>query len=99
MAVSTLTKSSDLKSIGRRKSRAVRYNQGHEALPNDNTRMDRRLENLLSRPWVQVVKKIATVPEIRRGKVLNIRCQILKGAYPVEERLARAADRVLEIVM
>ena len=99
MAVSTLIKSSDLKSIGRRKSRAVRYNQGHEALPNDNTRMDRRLENLLSRPWMQVVKKIATVPAIRRGKVLNIRCQIVNGTYPVEEQLDRAVDRILEIVM
>ena len=66
--------------------------------PSDDVAMERLLENMKSRPWEQVVKGVATVPEIRRGKVLNIRRQIVQGLYNLEERLEKAADRVLEEV-
>ncbi|MFC1652896.1 flagellar biosynthesis anti-sigma factor FlgM [Planctomycetota bacterium] len=80
----------------RRKYQEARSHQGREASHNDDARMDRILGTMQSKPWEQVVKKIDSLPDIRRGKVLNIRSQIAKGTYPVEDRLDRAADRALE---
>jgi len=45
-----------------------------------------------------VLRRIASLFGVRRGKVLNIRRQIAQGTYNVEDRLERATDRVLEEV-
>jgi hypothetical protein len=60
--------------------------------------MERILENLRSTPQVDLLKRIASLPEIRRGKVLNIRRRITKGIYPVEDRLGKAIGRILEAI-
>lgn len=96
MATSTLVEKPKLQSNGCCKSQAARNNRLPEASPNDDAQMDRILENMHSRPWQQLVKKIATMPEIRRGKVLNIRRQLTEGTYEVACRLDRTIDRVLE---
>ena len=98
MATSTLVERPELQSTGRYKSQAAPNNRGRKASPEDDARMDRILENMQSRPRVQVVKGIAAIPEIRRGKVLNIRRQITKGTYPVEDRLDRGIDQLLEAI-
>jgi hypothetical protein len=51
-----------------------------------------------STPWEEVLKRIASSPYIRRGKVLSIRRQITEGTYDIEERLDGAVDRVLEAI-
>ena len=58
--------------------------------------MEQILENIHSTPLGQVLKKIASLPEIRREKVLNLRREITEGRYDLTERLDLALDRVLE---
>ena len=58
--------------------------------------MEHILENINSTPIGQVLKKIASLPEIRQRKVLNVRRQLTSGEYDLSERLDLALDRVLE---
>ncbi len=58
--------------------------------------MEQILENINTTPIGQVLKKIATLPEVRKEKVLDLRQQLSKGKYRVNERLDIALDRVLE---
>jgi hypothetical protein len=57
------------------------------------------LENINATPIGRVLKRISTLPEIRKGKVLNMRRQITDGTYDVSDRLDDALDRVLEDLM
>jgi len=96
MATSTLVERPELQYTGLCTPRDAANDLGGGSSPNDTVAMERLLENMKSRPWEQVVKGVATVPDIRRGKVLNIRRQIVQGIYNMEDRLERAADRVLQ---
>ena len=58
--------------------------------------MEQILENINTTPIGQVLKKIALRPEIRKEKVLNVRRQLNKGKYKLNERLDIALDKVLE---
>lgn len=58
--------------------------------------MEQILENLNTTPIGQVLKTIASLPELRRQKVLHVRQQITEGRYNLSERLDIALDRVLE---
>lgn len=58
--------------------------------------MEQILENINSTPIGQVLKKIASLPEIRREKVMSLRREITEGRYDLAERLDVALDRVLE---
>lgn len=58
--------------------------------------MEQILENINTTPIGQVLKKIATLPEVRQEKVLDVRQQLSKGKYRLNERLDIALDRVLE---
>ena len=58
--------------------------------------MEQILENINTTPIGQVLKKIASLPEIRKEKVLNVRRQLTKGKYKLNERLDIALDKVLE---
>ena len=58
--------------------------------------MEAILENITSTPIGRVLKRISSLPEIRKGKVLNLRRQITEGKYDVSDRLDRVMDRVLE---
>ena len=62
----------------------------------DDLIMEQILENINSTPIGQVLKKIAMLPEIRKEKVLNVRSQLTKGEYDLNERLDIALDKVLE---
>jgi hypothetical protein len=64
--------------------------------PDDDIIMEEILENLNATPIGQVLKKIASLPEIRKDKVLNVRRQLTDGKYDLNERLNIALDRVLE---
>ncbi|MCF7975439.1 MAG: flagellar biosynthesis anti-sigma factor FlgM [Phycisphaerae bacterium] len=95
MATSTLTKRLDLKSAGLGKLRTVVMRRGRGTHHIGDARIGQILEIMKNRPWDQVAKKIAAVPDIRRGKVLNMRYRIAKGTYPTEDQLDKVADRVL----
>ena len=58
--------------------------------------MEDILENINSTPIGRVLKRIGSLPEVRRGKVLNLRQQITDGTYDVGDHLDVALDRVLE---
>lgn len=58
--------------------------------------MEQILDNLNTTPIGQVLKNIASLPEIRRQKVLHVRQQLTEGRYDLNERLEIALDKVLE---
>jgi hypothetical protein len=58
--------------------------------------MEQILENLSATPIGQVLKNIASLPEIRKQKVLHVRRQLTEGKYDLNERLEIALDKVLE---
>ncbi len=58
--------------------------------------MERILENINTTPIGQVLKKIVSLPEVRKEKVLDVRQQLSKGKYSLNERLDIVLDKVLE---
>ena len=58
--------------------------------------MEQILDNINTTPIGQVLRKIASLPEIRREKVLDVRRQLTEGRYNLDERLDIALDKVLE---
>jgi len=64
--------------------------------PDKDLIMEQILENLDTTPIGQVLKKIASQPEVRKEKVLDVRRQLTEGKYALNEHLDVALDRVLE---
>ena len=65
-------------------------------IPDEDLIMEQILDNINSTPIGQVLKKIASLPEVRREKVLDVRRQLTEGKYDLNERLSIALDKVLE---
>jgi len=63
---------------------------------NDDTVPDEILENISSTPIGKLLGKIASLPETRKEKILNVRQQLNQGEYDVTSRLDVALDKVLE---
>jgi hypothetical protein len=96
--MATLVEMQELQSIDRRKWQDAGNNQGRDASLNDVGSMEQILKNMRSTPWEEVLKRIASLPHIRRGKVLSIRRQTTEGTYEIEDRLDGAIDGVLEAI-
>lgn len=64
--------------------------------PDKDLVMEQILENLNTTPIGQVLKKIASLPEVRQDKVLDVRQQLTEGKYELNEHLDVALDKVLE---
>ena len=88
----------ELQPADRRKPQDVTDNQRRDAAPNGDVLMERILERMNTTPQEEVLKRIASLPDIRRGKVLRIRRQVTDGTYQVAGRLDEAIDRVLEAI-
>jgi hypothetical protein len=58
--------------------------------------MEQILDNINHTPLGQVLKKIASLPEVRQRKVLRLRRQITTGRYDPADRLDEVLDKVLE---
>jgi hypothetical protein len=58
--------------------------------------MEQILESIDATPIGRVLKQIASLPEMRREKILTLRRQITEGKYDVRQRLDLALDKVLE---
>ncbi|MBN2180446.1 MAG: flagellar biosynthesis anti-sigma factor FlgM [Sedimentisphaerales bacterium] len=69
---------------------------GAKLVPNKDMIMEQILENLNNTPIGQVLQKIASLPEVRRDKILDVRRQLTDGKYDLNERLDIALDKVLE---
>ena len=69
---------------------------GRNLSTNEDLLMEEILDSISTTPLGQVLKKIASLPEVRRDKVLDIRGRLTKGQYDLNERLDIALDKVLE---
>ena len=58
--------------------------------------MEQILDNINTTPIGQVLRKIASLPEVRKDKVLDVRRQLTEGKYDLDQRLDVALDKVLE---
>jgi len=58
--------------------------------------MEQILENINTTPIGQVLKRIASLPEVRQEKVLEVRRRLTEGRYDLNQRLDVALDKVLE---
>ena len=63
--------------------------------PDKDLVMEQILENLNTTPIGQVLKRIASLPENRKEKILNVRRQITEGNYELNEHLDIALEKVL----
>ncbi len=70
------------------------FNEG--MAPEEDLTMEQILENINDTPLGQVLKRVASLPEIRRNKVLRVRRQLTEGKYDLIARLDIALDKVLE---
>ncbi|MFH1717947.1 MAG: flagellar biosynthesis anti-sigma factor FlgM [Planctomycetota bacterium] len=61
--------------------------------------MEQILENMNTTPLGKVLKKIASLPEIRKEKVLEVRRQLTQGKYDLNGGLDVAVDKVIEHLM
>ena len=98
MATSTLVERPELQSTGLCTPRDAASDLEGEPSPRDDVATERILETMNTTSWEVVLKRIASLIGVRRGKVLNMRRQISQGTYNVDDRLERATDRVLEDV-
>ncbi len=87
----------DFDSNNRFESKNCRLNSVEEnfALNNDLL-MEQILNNLNTTSIGQVLKRIASLPEVRKEKVLDVRQQLTEGKYDLNERLEIALDKILE---
>jgi hypothetical protein len=81
-----------------RRSRDAGNDRGHDTSPDGDVLMEHILENVNPAHQDEALKRIASLPDIRRGKVLNIRRQLMEGTYELADRLDGAMDRVLEAI-
>ena len=63
--------------------------------PDKDFIMEQILENLNTTPIGKVLKKIASLPDGRKEKVLDVRQQLTEGKYEPNEYLDVALDKVL----
>ena len=71
-------------------------NSAHKLGGDKDLVMEQILENINTTPIGGILKKIASLPEVRKQKVLNIRRQLTEGQYDLNERLDVALDKVIE---
>jgi hypothetical protein len=62
----------------------------------DDLLMEQILDNLNNTPLGNVLKRIASMPEIRQNKVLEVRQSLSSDQYELNERLDLAMEKVLE---
>jgi len=96
--MATIAAVTELQPTDRRRPRNAGNDQGRDTSPTGNVLMVRILKNMNTTPQEEVLKRITSLPDIRRGKVLDIRRQLTEGTYEVADRLDRVIDRVLEAI-
>jgi hypothetical protein len=88
---------SDFDSNSRFKGQNRQVDTVDESLaPDKDYIMEQILENLNTTPIGKVLRKIASLPDGRKDKVLDVRQQLTEGKYEFNEYLDVALDKVLE---
>jgi hypothetical protein len=88
----------ELQPADRRKFLKTGNDQGRDVPPDRDTLMEQILDHLSTTPQEEMSEKVASLPDPRRIKVLDIRRQITKGSYEVVGRLDKVIDRILETI-
>jgi hypothetical protein len=65
-------------------------------LPEQDMLMEEILDNMNNTPLGQVLKRIASLPEVRQKKVLGVRRKLTGGDYELDDRLDDVLERVLD---
>jgi len=66
----------------------VHFNTGRGNLaPDEDMIMEQILENIHTTPIGQLLRKIASLPEVRQEKILDVRQKLTEGKYDLSERL------------
>jgi len=73
-----------------------RNNFEQNLIDHEDQIMEQILKSINTTPIGQILKRIASLPDVRQKKVLNVRRQLTQGEYDVEERLDIALDKILE---
>jgi len=94
--VSKVIKMRDFDVNGRKGQNSGAESDGRNLSADDDLLMEKILDSISTTPIGQVLKRIASLPEVRRDKVLDIRRRLTKGQYDLNERLDIALDKVLE---
>jgi hypothetical protein len=81
-----------------RESQDATNDRWRDTPPNGDVLMERILGKMNATPQEEVLKRIASLPNIRQGKVLRVRRQVTDGTYEVVDRLNRVIDGVLEAI-
>ena len=97
--MATIAAVTELQTTDRRRSQSAGNDQGRDTSPNGDVLMERILANMNTTSQEEVLKRISALPDIRRGKVLDIRRQLTEGTYEVADRLDGVIDRVLEAII
>jgi len=87
----------DVRSNDQYEAKEGRFDKAPDrSVMSDDILMETILENIHDTPIGQVLKRIGQLPEVRRGKVMNLRRRLDEGSYEVNDRLDAVLDRVLE---
>ena len=88
----------ELQPADRRRPHDVRYDQRRGTSPIGDVVMEQIFEKITTAPPQEMLRRIASPPNIRRDKVLDIRRQIAEGTYEVADRLDGVIERLLEAI-
>ena len=69
---------------------------GEDLVADNDIMIEQILENVNNTPLGQVLKRVASLPEVRQKKVLDVRRGLADGRYDLNNRLDMALDKVLE---
>ena len=79
------------------KGQGRQIDSANEAMaPGEDVTMEQILDNINNTSLGQVLKRIASLPDVRREKILRVRRQLTEGKYDLSTRLNVALDKVLE---
>jgi hypothetical protein len=81
------------------RSQASRKDIRRDTSPIGDVLMEQVLENVTAAPEEAITKRIASLPDTRRDKVLDIRRKLAMGTYEVADHLDEAMDRMLEAII
>lgn len=76
--------------------RKVRFDIHSSDIRDEDLLMEQILENINTTPIGRVLQRIASLPEVRAEKVLDIRRRINDGSYDLNGQLDAALEKVLE---
>ena len=69
---------------------------GEDLVAENDIIIEQILENVNNTPLGQVLKRVASLPEVRQKKVLDVRRSLADGQYDMNDRLDMALDKILE---